>query len=166
MEPSSKGEALPFETLKAKHRAIRDDFPQSLSLRVHRALSWLNRAEMEQEDLDASFIFLWIAFNAAYADELSDAVMESERSVFEEYFRKLSDLDAGNRIYNVIWERFPQAIRLLLRAPRSTDHGHPASSWPSRRTAKPAVQWSWTGVRRGPAMQPSVRDPAATWLRP
>ena len=105
---------LTFDVLKAKHRAIRDDFPPSLSLRVHRALSWLNRAEMAEDDYDGVFIFLWIAFNAAYADELGETTTESERSVFDEYFRKLTDFDHDNRIYNVLWLRFPQAIRLLL----------------------------------------------------
>ena len=38
-----------------------------LSLRLHRALSWLNRAEQLADDPDSQFIFLWIAFNAAYA---------------------------------------------------------------------------------------------------
>ena len=39
-------------------------------MRTHRALSWLNRAEQESEDLDARFIFLWIAFNSAYSVKL------------------------------------------------------------------------------------------------
>ena len=36
-----------------------------LNLRLRRALSWLERAEKEYatEDLDAAFIFYWIAFN-------------------------------------------------------------------------------------------------------
>ena len=36
---------LNYHDLKTRHREIRDNFPHSLSLRVHRALSWLNRAE-------------------------------------------------------------------------------------------------------------------------
>ncbi len=40
----------------------------SLNLRLSRALSWLERAEKEYGagvgDLDAAFIFYWIAFNA------------------------------------------------------------------------------------------------------
>ncbi len=37
-------------TLKTRQREIREGFPTSLSLRVHRALSWLHRAEQETED--------------------------------------------------------------------------------------------------------------------
>ena len=36
---------------------------------MHRALSWLQRAEAAGEDDDVAFVCLWIAFNAAYADE-------------------------------------------------------------------------------------------------
>ena len=43
---------LEHAELKAKHRAVRESFPTSLSLRTHRALSWLNRAEQENEDED------------------------------------------------------------------------------------------------------------------
>jgi hypothetical protein len=104
-----------YPTLKAKQRELRDGFPGDLSLRVHRALSWLRRAEMAGSDRDAAFIFYWIAFNAAYADELRDSDLEGERSVFADYFQRLTDLDDERRIYEAIWERFPHEIRLLLR---------------------------------------------------
>lgn len=103
-----------FHDLKAKQRKIRDGFGEDLGLRVHRALSWLHRAETAKEDDDAAFIFYWIAFNAAYANELRDGDLEGERSVFTEYFGRLTSLDQENRIYDAIWQRFPQEIRLLL----------------------------------------------------
>ena len=34
-----------YEHLKARHRSERETWPTNLSLRAHRALSWLNRAE-------------------------------------------------------------------------------------------------------------------------
>lgn len=40
--------------------------------RLHRALSWLGRAEQEKDDDDARFLFLWVAFNAAYAGQFND----------------------------------------------------------------------------------------------
>lgn len=46
--------------LKARQRAERDSYPENLSLRLHRALSWLDRAEQD-DDPDSRFIFLWIA---------------------------------------------------------------------------------------------------------
>jgi hypothetical protein len=70
-----------FPALKEKQRAIRDGFPGDLGLRVHRALSSLQRAEMAGDDHDAAFIFYWIAFNAAYADELRN------KFVFQPFWR-------------------------------------------------------------------------------
>lgn len=107
-------DAPDFERLKARQRSLRDGFPPDHSLRVHRALSWLNRAEMAGDDHDAAFIFYWIAFNAAYADEQAEAAMLSERSLFDGYFHKITELDGSRRVYDAIWTRFSQSIRLLL----------------------------------------------------
>ncbi|MBS0124496.1 HEPN domain-containing protein [Thetidibacter halocola] len=104
-----------FVTLKEKQRAIRAGFPQTMGLRVHRAISWIGRAEACGEDHDARFIFLWIAFNAAYADErefLSAPV--PERDAFRDFFGRLTALDAERRIYKAVWQRFSGPVRLLL----------------------------------------------------
>lgn len=69
------------EQLKAKQRRLRDSFPLPLTLRVHRSLSWLRRAEDEHEDLDVRFILLWIGFNAAYAGDLDRALAEKNTAV-------------------------------------------------------------------------------------
>lgn len=103
-----------FERLKAKQRALRDGFPINLGLRVHRSISWLNRAEMVEDDHDAGFIFYWIAFNAAYAEELDDTAVTGERSALGDYFQKITELDRERLIDRAIWERYPQSIRLLL----------------------------------------------------
>ncbi|GMN03899.1 hypothetical protein [Erythrobacter sp. MTPC3] len=107
------------ETLKQKQRELRDGFPLPLTLRVHRALSWLRRAENEKDDLDVRFILLWIGFNAAYAGDLDRALdgegkAGNERDRFDKFFATLVEMDRDNRIYNAIWERFSQEIRLLL----------------------------------------------------
>jgi hypothetical protein len=60
--------------LKTKQRRLRDGFPDPLALRVHRALSWLGRAQAEPDDSDVRFILLWIGFNAAYAGDVARAV--------------------------------------------------------------------------------------------
>lgn len=57
-------------TLKKLHREERSAYPSYLSMRFRRSLSWLQRAE-QLDDPDSHFIFLWIAFNAAYATEIS-----------------------------------------------------------------------------------------------
>jgi hypothetical protein len=103
-----------FETLKEKQRRIREGFPESHGLRVHRALSWLQRAELAASDPDAAFIFFWISFNAAYADERPDVTPTGERKCFEDYFEKLGSLDRDNRVYNAIWTKFPGPIKQLL----------------------------------------------------
>ena len=108
-------DAVNYADLKQKQRAIRGGFPEPLGLRVHRAISWIGRAEMAGQDDDARFIFLWIAFNAAYANERDFQVaVQSEREVFLEYFRKLVSLDADRRIDSAIWQRFSGPVRLLM----------------------------------------------------
>lgn len=68
-------------TLKDRHRAIRDGMPEALSLRIHRSLSWLQRAA-QCDDPDGRFVFLWIAFNAAYAQEIPRSVHLSQPEAF------------------------------------------------------------------------------------
>lgn len=55
---------LTHDELKSTQRALRATFPPDMALRVHRAISWIGRAEHEIEDPDARFVFLWTAFNA------------------------------------------------------------------------------------------------------
>ena len=105
---------MTFATLKDKQRKIRGGFPTNHGLRIHRALSWLQRAELAADDPDAAFIFYWISFNAAYADERPDTTPTGERRCFEDYFEKLGALDGNNRVYAAIWSKFPDSIRLLL----------------------------------------------------
>ncbi|MEA1071736.1 HEPN domain-containing protein [Sphingomonas sp. LY160] len=92
---------------------MRDGFPTSLTLRVHRALSWLGRASEEEDDADVRFILLWIAFNAAYASDI-DAEVSGDRERFKLYFKTLIDLDSDDRIYALVWSRFSNEVRLLL----------------------------------------------------
>ncbi len=108
-------DVIDHATLKAKQRAIRDGFPETMGLRAHRAISWIGRAEACSDDDDARFIFLWIAFNAAYADEREfQSVAPGERAAFADYFERLVTLDSEKRIYNAIWRRFSGPIKMLL----------------------------------------------------
>ena len=100
------------DRLKDKQRALRDGFALPLTLRVHRALSWLMRAHREEEDLDTRFIHLWIGFNAAYAGDLERALdgegegrrsgASNERERFEGFFRTLVEIDGEGRIYKAL----------------------------------------------------------------
>ena len=87
-----------------------DDLP----LRVHRAISWIGRAAQETEDHDAEFIFSWIAFNAAYAQEIHSAQDMSERSRLRDFFRQLLRLDSEGRLFDAVWDMFSESIRTLL----------------------------------------------------
>ena len=108
-------DTLTFATLKEKQRAIRAGFPETMGLRVHRAISWIGRAEACDGDDDARFIFLWIAFNAAYADEREfQSIPQGERAAFLDYFGRLTALDSERRIYKAVWQRFSGPVRLLL----------------------------------------------------
>lgn len=53
-----QGDLLHPVSLKGKQRWLRGGFPTPLTLRVHRSLSWLRRAEAEADDLDIRFILL------------------------------------------------------------------------------------------------------------
>ena len=108
--------SLQHSVLKQRHRQVRDGHPTSLTLRVHRAMSWLNRAE-QAEDVDGKFIFLWIAFNAAYAQELDDSDRTSDKATFTAFLQKLCDLDTSKRIDELIWKEFSGSIRTLLNNP-------------------------------------------------
>ncbi len=56
-----------YDQLKARQRAERHAHHPKLALCVHRAISWLQRAEQLAlpDNKDGEFILLWIAFNAA-----------------------------------------------------------------------------------------------------
>ena len=85
-----------------------------MGLRVHRSISWIGRAEDATDD-DARFIFLWIGFNAAYADEEEfHNAAPRERAAFAAYFRKVVALDPGQQVYDAIWNNFSVPIRVLL----------------------------------------------------
>ncbi|HSH84656.1 MAG TPA: hypothetical protein VK979_05805 [Guyparkeria sp.] len=102
-----------FHELKQRQRAERDNYPENLGLRVHRALSWLQRAELA-DDLDGQFIFLWVAFNAAYANEIDGERGRPERQAFVDFLQKLQELDSDGLLDQLVWQEFPKSIRLLL----------------------------------------------------
>ena len=104
------------ETLNAEWERVHDTLPPDLGLRMRRALSWLKRAETEREagDEDAAFIFYWIAFNAAYARDRPRDPESSERDRFADYFDIILSLDTDKTIYDAIWDRFSNSIRVLM----------------------------------------------------
>ena len=69
------------------------------------------------EDEDGRFIFLWIAFNAAYATEIDDDRRLSEQETFKGFLEKLCDLDEHQQIEQLVWQEFSGSIRMLLDTP-------------------------------------------------
>jgi len=107
---------MSFTELKQRHRQEREAQHANLRLRIHRALSWLDRAE-QAEDLDGRFIFLWIAFNAAYATDIDEQQRLSEQATFKAFLEKLCMLDDSKRIDALVWREFSGSIRVLLDNP-------------------------------------------------
>ena len=103
-----------FTTLKKRQRNERGNYSANLSLRVHRALSWLEKAEVCEGDEDAQFIFLWIAFNAAYANDVDKEYRSTEHKMFDDFISRLCELDTSKRLSMIVWQEFPSAIRVLL----------------------------------------------------
>ncbi|WP_301098929.1 HEPN domain-containing protein [Otariodibacter sp.] len=99
-----------LKDVEIKYLEDRNQFNDNFRLRIHRSLSWLKMAE-EAKDLDTQFIALWIAFNAAYARELDDI---RDRAIFNEFLLRICSFDKDHTIYDIVWKKFSQSIRLLL----------------------------------------------------
>ena len=123
-QPKAKPKSLPAKpafglghaALTQRQRAERHTHSPSTTLRVHRALSWLARAEVERNDEDARFIFLWIAFNSTYATG-NNAPDMTERRSFYRFISTLDQLDGNKLMAQLVWNEFPSDIRVLLANP-------------------------------------------------
>lgn len=103
------------QRLKRKQRRVRGDFDRDFGTRVHRSISWLQRAEKEHDDPDARFIFLWISFNSAYSVyDATDLGKIEERKRLKIFFKNLLKLDREEIIYETLWDNFPSQIRNIL----------------------------------------------------
>ena len=98
--------------LKDRHRQIRDQEPDALRLRIHRALSWLIRSEQEHTDPDLRFVLQWIALNAAYAREFGRE--ETERTRAKAFLDTLVALDTQKRLHQALFQQFTGPIRTLI----------------------------------------------------
>lgn len=99
-------------TLKDKLHAAGEDTPESWRIRVHRAISWLDRAEHETDDPDAHFVFLWIAFNSAYAREMG--LEASFRKQLAAFLDAVAELDQANRLHGLLFKEFSGPVRTLI----------------------------------------------------
>jgi hypothetical protein len=99
-------------TLKEAHRHIHDAQPGSARVRLHRAISWLDRAEQEDQDTDARTLFLWIALNAAYAQEFGFENAECEQ--LRRFFDALLAHDTEGSLQDILFKQFAGPIRTLV----------------------------------------------------
>ncbi len=92
--------------------------------RMRRADAWLQRSRAEDTEDIERFIFLWIAFNAAYGDE--DAMRDfaeapvgqpSEAARFNTFLLRIVRNDPDRVLYGILWERYSGPIRKLLNNP-------------------------------------------------
>jgi len=75
--------------LKKELNAIKLELPETQAIRLHRAISWLQCAEDQNDNLDLQFISLWIAFNACYAIPLHREHNASEKERFGAFVAQL-----------------------------------------------------------------------------
>ncbi|MCY4244535.1 MAG: HEPN domain-containing protein [Gammaproteobacteria bacterium] len=100
--------------------------------RITRALSWLEASEnavekiesgaiQEKDGLDQSFIFLWIAFNAAYGYDphvRAEEGMMKEKEIIEKFIRKIKTINPeANRALTELVKTHGLTFGDLLRNP-------------------------------------------------
>ena len=96
---------------------------------MRRADSWLARSEKAASDREKArtceektgldceqFIFLWIAFNAAYGRELIDDDDPKESEKFSDFLKEILRQDQENAIGTILWKTgtYSGPIRILL----------------------------------------------------
>ena len=88
---------------------------------MQRAWSWLDLSRKSTSH-DEKFIFLWIAFNAAYGTELPDTSEDdrvTERDRFTRFVNKIVERDHERAIKTILWKKFP-ALDLLENKKKSS----------------------------------------------
>ena len=97
------------EPVRGQHRIPRDEN----RTRMGRALSWLERCEkgINDDAMDERFLFLWIAFNAAYGDDghmksksLDDPNHVEEHQKIGNFLQKIVIRDKTYRLADIIKE--------------------------------------------------------------
>lgn len=111
MTPSRTAEALRLR----EGTVFAEDGPFPVArVRVHRAVSWIGRAE-GAADADARFLFLWIAFNALYAEDHDPSGWGSERKDQQRFFEAMDSCARVSGVHDAIWTRYYDAILRLIR---------------------------------------------------
>jgi len=106
---------MTINDLKTQLRASRDSLPETLAVRLHRALSWLKCAEEQPDNIDLQYISLWISFNACYGVDEEGARSLGERELFQRFLQKLVKHDKEKAIYNCLWTQFSGPVKALIK---------------------------------------------------
>lgn len=116
------------KSLREQHSKIwdHDETPytsldNSIALRTHRAISWVERAEQEYDpdnpeegDPDAAFVFYWIAFNALYAVLETDVSTKrrprsQELDHAKDFLEQIHPLDGGVNRFIELTQRLSES---------------------------------------------------------
>ena len=89
--------------------------------RVRRAYAWIERSRREGTEDIERFMFLWIAFNAAYGNEAAlrnfvegDEGKEGEARRFRAFLENIVEKDRPGVLERIVWDEFSGPIRVLL----------------------------------------------------
>ena len=92
-----------------------DSRPDDYTVRLCRVETWLRRAEaaLVADDPDVAFVLYWIAFNAAYARDVSPKNPDTLTSI-RRYFNDLLDVDHRNAVRDAIWNDCNDQIHSIV----------------------------------------------------
>jgi len=105
---------ISLESLTETYKLKRDELPDDLAIRLHRAQSWLRAAQRYDDDLDIHFLTLWVAFCACFSASENDHAKLGERANFAQYVERLIYQDKDGLLSQVLWETYPNAVASLL----------------------------------------------------
>lgn len=108
-------DATTAAALRERHRTLRGQQSEALAIRMHRAISWLQRAEADSGDDDTRFIHPWIALNAAYASDFD--FEDTERTRATRFLARVVEADTQGHLHAVLFRQFPGPIRTLIDNP-------------------------------------------------
>ncbi len=107
---------------------------QSFSIRVWRALSWLERAQgMPPSDHEGRFISAWIGFNALYGRTENDQPL-GDREAMGGFLNHIRRIDHDGRIRRAMFKRQLQVFKLIEDKYLSNDF------WQKRRNSEAIVK--------------------------
>jgi hypothetical protein len=102
-----------LQTNQLSRKLKTSQHPETLTIRAHRAISWLKSAERQEDSLDLKFISLWISLNACYAVDLNGISSKPEKAKLRDFTSSLVQFDR-TRLYNLFWEKYSGPVRVLI----------------------------------------------------